>query len=205
MPDLDTSKEPELPKSACMHTAEMHMSLGTLIQRCFHCTANSVVKTDDCRWAKPCGWIVVIWTAAVAILLCFPLKHPITLLNFNYTAPAMVLLVVVTSTAWCLTGQHWFQGPTPSICSSDAVKVRLVRCMFPVPIALGSRGWIPGSSSFDHLIALLSPCLVRSLHHICQSAHDAAEQDIAARIGNVALADAACSKETQPQACIMSW
>ena len=76
-----------------------------------------------CRWARPCGWAVVAWTSLVALMVCTPLQYPISVNNFNYTAPCLLVLILATWATWFFSARHWFQGPTPSICSSDAVKV----------------------------------------------------------------------------------
>ena len=78
----------------------------------------------QCRWAKPCGWVVIVWTIITTCAFCIPLQYPVTFENNNYAAIATVLLVLAVWSGWVFSARHWFLGPTSGICSSDAVKVR---------------------------------------------------------------------------------
>ncbi len=65
----------------------------------------------------------MVWIIAVSLASCAPTQFPLTFLTFNWTAPTAIALLLCISAAWYFSARNWFQGPTPSICSSDAVKV----------------------------------------------------------------------------------
>ena len=66
----------------------------------------------------------MVYTAVAAIVLSMPLEYPLNGLNFNYAAGGMGIVILSSFAAWRLSARHWFRGPTPSISSSDAVRVR---------------------------------------------------------------------------------
>ncbi|KAK9841070.1 hypothetical protein WJX84_008846, partial [Apatococcus fuscideae] len=76
------------------------------------------------RWTHLCGWSVVAWTAVAAIIFSVPLSVPIDGANFNYAAGGLGLVILGSFAGWRLSARHWFQGPSPSISSSDAVRVK---------------------------------------------------------------------------------
>ncbi|KAK9826564.1 hypothetical protein WJX74_003154 [Apatococcus lobatus] len=76
------------------------------------------------RWTHLCGWTVIAWTVAAALICSLPLAFPITVTDFNYSAGVLGIVLLGSFASWHFSARHWFQGPQPSISSSDAVRVK---------------------------------------------------------------------------------
>ncbi len=85
-----------------------------------------MVKEVDapCRWTRLCGWSVIVWTLIASIIFSLPLTFPLNGLTFNYAAGGLGIVLLGAWAGWQLSARHWFQGPAPSISSSDAVRVK---------------------------------------------------------------------------------
>ncbi len=79
---------------------------------------------SESRWTYLCGWTVTAWTLVASLVFSMPLQLPLTGLNFNYAPGGLAIVLLGSLAAWRFTARHWFQGPTPSISSSDAVRVK---------------------------------------------------------------------------------
>jgi amino acid permease (GABA permease) len=67
------------------------------------------------RWSKPIGWISVIWVAIICVLFVLPVIYPITVMNFNYTIVAVVVVVGGAWLWWIASARKWFTGPRHTI------------------------------------------------------------------------------------------
>ncbi|KXS19094.1 amino acid transporter [Gonapodya prolifera JEL478] len=67
------------------------------------------------------GWIAVIWSAFLFVLLCLPYTYPITSLNFNYASVLIGGYSVIVGTVWFFSAKSWFKGPVPYV-SEDEIK-----------------------------------------------------------------------------------
>ena len=125
------------PESACLDrldfaalclkqldSPEMHMLMHQADKTAAPKRHNHMGLVCACSWTNLCGWNVVVWTGASAIILSLPLTVPLSATTFNYAAGGLAFVILGSFASWHLSAQHWFQGPQPSISSSDAVRVK---------------------------------------------------------------------------------
>ncbi|KXS12682.1 hypothetical protein M427DRAFT_34523 [Gonapodya prolifera JEL478] len=68
------------------------------------------------------GWIAVVWTCFLFVLLCLPYSYPVTAANFNYASVLIGGLTFFSGSAWIFNARFWFRGPVPHV-SEDEVLV----------------------------------------------------------------------------------
>ena len=71
-----------------------------------------------------CGGMSLAWISCMCVIFSLPTVYPIGLETFNFASIGLLLILAWVALTWLLWARHWFQGPAPHICNSDAVKVR---------------------------------------------------------------------------------
>jgi amino acid permease (GABA permease) len=67
------------------------------------------------RWSRPIGWVAVAWVAAICVLFVLPAAYPITLLNFNFTIVAVLVVLGGATLWWHVSAKNWFTGPQSTL------------------------------------------------------------------------------------------
>ncbi|GAA4354937.1 amino acid permease [Microbacterium rhizosphaerae] len=60
------------------------------------------------RWSAIVGWLAVIWVAFIIILFILPPLYPITLDTFNYAPVAVVVVILLATVLWFVSGRKHF-------------------------------------------------------------------------------------------------
>jgi amino acid transporter len=70
-------------------------------------------------FAKPIGWIAVIWVCFIVIVLLFPPGSSTTGNNMNYAIVIIGAVFSFASLSWVLSAKRWFHGPIKTVEGSD--------------------------------------------------------------------------------------
>ncbi len=68
------------------------------------------------KWSKPVGYVAVIWTVFICIMLMMPQFSPgglgITTINaLNYAPVAVIIVIGFAGVWWMVSARKWFKGP----------------------------------------------------------------------------------------------